>query len=72
MQRKNQLLTGNSQLSHQIRRHIKKWIRTSDLFLLVAESSADWMPFGVALVPEDVLVAIAFEIDHVAVLLQLI
>lgn len=65
-------LSRNRQLSHQIRRNIQERIRTGDFFLLVSESLADRVPLGVALWTDDVLVAVAFEVDHVAVLLQLV
>ena len=66
------VLASNRQLSHQIRCHIQEWIRTSYFLLLVAETTADGVPFGVTLVANDVLVAVALEINHEVVFFQLV
>ena len=64
--------TGHCQLSHKIGRYIQERIGAGDLFLPVLEAFADWLPFGIALGTDDILVAITFEIDHVVVLFELV
>lgn len=63
---------SNRKLSHQIRCHVKERIGTSDLFLLIPEPLADGMPIGIPFATDHILVSIAFEIDHVIILFELV
>src|SRR3954471_5012485 len=65
-------LTRHSQLGHEIRRYIQEGVRAGELLLLVHETLADGMPLGVAIGTDDVLVAVAFEVDHVIVFFELV
>lgn len=70
--RKQTGLACHSQLGDEIRRHIKEGVRAGHLLLLVLEALADGMPFSVSLGADHVLVAIAFEVNHVVVFFELI
>lgn len=61
-----------SQLSHKIGCHVEEGVWAGDHFLLVLEALADGMPFSIALGADDVLVSVAFEVDHVVILLKLV
>lgn len=71
MQAKIQL-AGDSQLSHQVRRHVEERIGARDLLLLVEVSFADGMPVRLALRADHVLVSVTLEVHHVVVFLQLV
>lgn len=68
----NTCLTGNRQLSNQIRRNIQIRIRTRDFLLLVSNTFANRPPFTIYISTNHVLVSIAFEIDHVVCSFELI
>lgn len=65
-------LACHSQLGHEIRRHIKEGVWAGHLLLLVLEALADGMPFSVTVGADHVLVAIAFEVNHVVVFFELV
>lgn len=68
----NTCLTGNRQLSNQIRRNIQIRIRTRDFLLLISNTFANGPPFAIYICTNHVLVSIAFEIDHVVRSFELI
>ena len=57
-------LASNCKLRHQVRCHIQERIRAGYFFLLVTEAAADRVPFILAFIPNHVLIAVAFEVDH--------
>lgn len=69
---KSRTLASYSQLGHKVGCHVEEGVWAGDLFLLVLEALADRMPFGIALGTDDVLIAVAFEVDHVVILLKLV
>lgn len=66
------LLASHCKLSHQIRGHVKERVWTGHLFLLVHVALADGVPFGFTVGTDDVLIAIALEVDHVVIFLELV
>lgn len=65
-------LCSNSQLRNKIRCNIKERIRTCNLLLPVPKPLTYRMPFGITFRANDILIAIALEINHVAILLKLV
>lgn len=65
-------LARYSQLSHKIGCHVEERVWAGDFFLLVLEALADRMPFSIALSADDILVPVAFEVDHIVILLKLV
>lgn len=70
--RKEWLLASHCKLSHQIRGHVKERVWTGHLLLQVHVALANRVPFGFTMGADDVLVAVALEVDHVVILLELV
>lgn len=72
MTSESRTLASYSQLGHEIGCHVKERIWAGDFFFLVLEALADRMPFSIALGAYNVLITVAFEVNHVVILFKLV
>ena len=71
-EKKHICLASNSQLSHKVGCDVKERVWAGHLLFFILKALADRMPLRIAGAADDVLVPIAFEVDHIIVFLQLV